>query len=105
MRRLWNRPGARARADHTARPDAAANREAIAALKRYCEGDASGFLERYAMAAPRLFAFVRGLVRDARRTCESACAPAPRGTCAASCRVVTIAIARDRVVASRHHDC
>ena len=64
MRRFWNRLEAKARADHTARTDAAANREAIAAMKRYCEGDASAFRVLYAIAAPQLFTFVRCLVRD-----------------------------------------
>jgi RNA polymerase sigma-70 factor (ECF subfamily) len=64
MRRFLNRLEANARADHTARPGAAANREAIVAMTRYCEGDASAFRVLYAIVAPRLFTFVRCLVRD-----------------------------------------
>jgi len=64
MRRFLNRLTAKARADHTVRLGAAGNREAIAAMKRYCEGDASAFRALYAIAAPRLLTFVRCLVRD-----------------------------------------
>jgi RNA polymerase sigma-70 factor (ECF subfamily) len=64
MRRFLNRLEANAGADHTARPGAAANREAIAAMQRYCEGDAAAFPVLYAIAAPRLFMFMRCLVRD-----------------------------------------
>jgi RNA polymerase sigma-70 factor (ECF subfamily) len=64
MRRFWNRLAASARAGHTARPGAAANHEAIAAMERYCAGDASAFRVLYAITAPQLFTFVRSLVRD-----------------------------------------
>jgi RNA polymerase sigma-70 factor (ECF subfamily) len=46
-----------------ARPDTR-NREAIAAMERYCRGDASAFRELHAIVAPRLFTYVRCLVRD-----------------------------------------
>jgi len=45
------------------RPDAR-NHEAIAAMERYCKGDASAFRELHAIVAPRLFTYVRCLVRD-----------------------------------------
>jgi DNA-directed RNA polymerase specialized sigma24 family protein len=64
MRRFLNRLADNARADRTARPGAAANREAIVAMQRYCAGDASAFRVLYAITAPRLLAFVRCLVRD-----------------------------------------
>ena len=64
MRRFLNRLEANARADHTAQPGAAANREAIVAMQHYCEGDASAFPVLYAIAAPRLFTFMRYLVCD-----------------------------------------
>jgi RNA polymerase sigma-70 factor (ECF subfamily) len=78
MRRFLNRlegdaragpaaqPGAaaRGRPRRRSRPAAAANREAIVAMERYCEGDASAFRALYVIVAPRLFTFVRCLVRD-----------------------------------------
>lgn len=64
MRRFLNWLKAKGQADHTAWPGAAGNREAIAAMKRYCEGDASAFRVLYAIAAPRLLTFVHYLVRD-----------------------------------------
>lgn len=39
-------------------------RDALAAMERYCGGDAAGFRVLYAIAAPRLLGYLRCLVRD-----------------------------------------
>jgi len=53
---LWDRGRTRA--------DAPTNSDAIAAMERYCEGDASGFRALYEITAPKLFPYVLCLVRD-----------------------------------------
>jgi RNA polymerase sigma factor (sigma-70 family) len=52
------------RGSDDARATPPANREAIAAMERYCEGDGAAFRELYALTAPRLFSYVLCLVRD-----------------------------------------
>jgi len=46
------------------RPAATTNGDAIAAMERSCAGDVSGFRALYAITTPRLFTYVRCLVRD-----------------------------------------
>jgi len=62
--RLWRRGADRARAEITT------NRDAIAVMERYCEGEVAAFRELYALAAPRLFAYVLCLVRDRELSAE-----------------------------------